>query len=103
VWRDQENDLPIDASGEMVGFDASFDGVTELAELLASSEEVRSCLVTQWFRYAYGRAEVDDDTCTLEDLRTSFAASSANIRDLLVALTQTDAFLYRATDEGGAP
>jgi hypothetical protein len=48
-----------------------------------------------WVRFAYGRSESPEDACTLEQLKSDFVASGNNVRDLLVAITQTDAFLYR--------
>jgi hypothetical protein len=103
-WRTLENGLDIDASGELAGtdVDANFVGAKELADLLASSSMVADCTTTQWFRYAYGRTENPDvDACTIEDLRTRFSGADHEITELLVALTQTDAFMFRPAGEGG--
>ena len=101
-YRETEWGLVIDASGEILSSedsDGTFDGVIELGQVLADSEQVSNCLVTQWFRYAYGRAETDQDACTIAQLRADFAASGFDIKELLVALTQTDAFRYRTHPE----
>lgn len=99
LYRETEgDDLPIDASGEIVsGGDASgaFDGGLELVAKLAESETVRQCVATQWFRFGQGRAEGPDDECTLLEIQEAFASSGYDIKELLVALTQTDAFIYR--------
>jgi hypothetical protein len=97
MWRDEENGTPVDASGELFAtdIDGPFDGAVELAHMLAGSEEVHNCVVTQYFRYGYGRAEKQEDICTMAKLSGDFGASGHNMRDLIVALTQTDAFLYR--------
>ena len=58
--------------------------------------------MTQWFRFAYGRAESADDTCSLGELGNAFSDAGYDIRKLLVALTQTDAFLYRKAAQGGS-
>jgi hypothetical protein len=55
-------------------------------------------LVTQWFRYGYGRSEVNDDKCTLGELNAAFA-QKGDFKDLLMALTQTDVFLYRTAEK----
>ncbi len=106
-WRDIDAKLPIDASGELIAAEVAgeFDGVPDLAAMLVSSPEVEGCMTRQWFRYAYGRAETLDDRCTLDRLGDGFAASGRDIQDLIVALTQTDAFMYRRaqTGEGGSP
>jgi len=103
MWRDMEAGQPIDASGELTNakVSGSFDGVPELAAMLADSPEVEACMTRQWFRFAYGRGETNADDCILDELGDEFAKSGRNIQDLLVALTQTDAFMYRAhTGEG---
>jgi hypothetical protein len=48
-----------------------------------------------WFRFAYGRGETAEDACSLSNVESSFRSSGGNVRELLVALTQSDAFLYR--------
>lgn len=96
-WRDRENGIPIDASGELTqtDVDGPFDGAVELAHRLAQSEQVRACVVKQWFRFGYGRAEQREDACSVAQVNQAFEASRFNIKALLVALTQTDAFRYR--------
>lgn len=105
-WRTEENGLPIDASGELTAADVAgtFVGVRELGSKLAGSEDVAECVSRQWFRFAYGRLESAElDACNMETLTTIFAESGHDMRELLVALTQTDAFMFRTAyaDEGG--
>lgn len=97
LWRDQDNGLPVDASGAVPITDVAgpFTGVVELGQKLAQSEDVRSCFVGHWLKYAYGRSEDAQDTCARASLEDAFAQSNGNIQSLLLALTQTDAFLYR--------
>ncbi len=96
-YRETENELPIDATGELFAtdVDGEFDGAIELGRLLAQSEQVASCMTRQWVRYAHGRSESSEDACTLVQLGDSFAATGHDIVELTLALTQTDAFLYR--------
>lgn len=107
-YRTEENGQPIDTSGEIIqsDIDGPFTGALELATKLAGSAQVQSCYRTQWFRYAYGRGELDEDACSLRLLDDAFA--SGDIRELLVALTQTPAFQYRpritdSIEPGGTP
>jgi hypothetical protein len=97
---------PIDTSGEIT-FTRESDGpvanATELAAALAKSPEVQDCFATQSFRFFYGRAESKADACSLAQLSTAFEKSNHSIVELLVALTQTDAFLYRRTGTAGSP
>lgn len=107
-YRADEWGNPIDASGEVLnGDDASgtFNGVIELGQKLGQSQVVRDCVSTQWFRFSYGRGETDADTCSLELVRKDFADGNYDIKELLVALTQTPAFRFRhaVTPEGDTP
>lgn len=100
-FRTEEHGRPLDVTGEVEGSDIAgpFDGAIELMGKLARSDQARRCLVTHWFRFAYGRGETPADRCTLARLERAFGASGHVIKELIVALTQTDAFLYRR----GAP
>jgi hypothetical protein len=105
-WRDQENGAPIDASGSIIesDVDGNFDGVRELTNRLAESEDVQACYAKMWFRFAYGRMETTEDACSMEQVTQTFSESGGNVKELLVALTQTDAFMYRhpgSTKVGG--
>lgn len=93
-YRETEAGLPIDASGYLVetDVDGPINGLPDLASRLTSSSEVRRCMVTQVFRYAFGRGETEQDSCTLDKLEQQFAASDGDFRELLVAVTQTDPF-----------
>ncbi len=104
-WRQAESGLAIDAHGNLTGTDSdgSFDGAVELADRLAGSPEVQRCYVTQWFRFGYGRGETSADSCTLGALMGAAAAKGGDVRELMVALTQTDAFRYRRALEVNAP
>lgn len=97
-YRAQDNGVDIDASGQLTNtdIDGPFNGVVDLASKLSQSQDVKDCYVKQWFRFAYGRGETTSDTCSLATLSDRFAASDGNIKELLVSLTQTDAFLYRS-------
>ncbi|HEX2879059.1 MAG TPA: DUF1588 domain-containing protein, partial [Polyangiaceae bacterium] len=96
-WRDTENNLPIDATGEIIGTDVAgtFDGAIELSHKLAQSAQVRACLVEQLFRFAHGRSVTAADDDRMSWLGGQFEASSYQIKALLVALTQSQAFRFR--------
>ncbi len=105
-YRALEGGKPVDTSGELSGsdVDGSLSGPVELAQKLASSSQVKGCVVRQWFRYAYARDQLSDlDRCNVTSLENSFASSDGNIPELLFALTQTDAFSYRSVAAGEAP
>ncbi len=90
---------PIDSSGELTflsdGSSLPFRGAPELANILASRPEVRDCVIEQWFRFGFGRVTDTADACTLAEVRQAFVRSGHDVRELLVAMTKTDAFRYR--------
>ncbi|HEY6555828.1 MAG TPA: DUF1592 domain-containing protein [Polyangiaceae bacterium] len=97
---------PIDTRGEIThtrDANGPVANAIELSARLADSQEVRECLTRQTFRFFYGRGERTADACSLKQLNTAFEKSNYSIQDLLVALTQTDAFLYRPTTIAGQP
>lgn len=102
AYRDMDQGVPVDASGmvnQTRDIDGPYSGGPELANLLASSAEVRDCAPTQWMRYSMGRRETADDACSLSGLQKAFADSDGNLKELMIALTQTDTFLnYRQAD-----
>jgi hypothetical protein len=95
AYRTMDQGVAVDSSGEVnttTDIDGAYNGGPQLASLLARSQQVRDCVPTQWLRYALARREGDDDTCSLVALRQAFASSGGDLRELMVALTQTDAF-----------
>jgi hypothetical protein len=96
-YRSTENGKAIDVSGEIANSDVTgaFQGVTGLAQKLAASQKVKSCMARSWFRYAFGRAETNADACALALVEQKFKDSGYKITSLVAAVAQTDAFLYR--------
>jgi hypothetical protein len=96
LWRDTENGKPIDATGELPELDVAgpFNGPIELAQKIASSQDARKCFSNKWLSFAYGRVLSDADACTQAQLQNAFRDSGGNVKALLLAATQTDAFLY---------
>ena len=100
-YRTKEGDYDIDVAGEInaprdAGLGGKFSGVRELAVKLAASGQVRDCLAELWFDFAVGRRQDAADGCSLSTLQGTFASSGGNLVDLIVGMTQTDAFWYRA-------
>jgi hypothetical protein len=70
-----------------------------LGQMLANSQEVRDCFVTQEFRFFYGRDYTSADQCSMAKLLISFRDNKQSLSESIVALTQTDQFLYRPAPE----
>jgi Protein of unknown function (DUF1592)/Protein of unknown function (DUF1588)/Protein of unknown function (DUF1587)/Protein of unknown function (DUF1595)/Protein of unknown function (DUF1585) len=96
-WRDMDNGLPIDASGEVFGSDVSgtFNGAIELATKLASSEQAMACMSKTWLRFALGRSEQAADVGALNVIDQQFKAAGFKMSELLVAMTKTNTFRYQ--------
>ncbi|HKY39119.1 MAG TPA: DUF1592 domain-containing protein, partial [Polyangiaceae bacterium] len=92
LWRDQENGVTIDATGDspLLG---TFNGPVELGKRLAASEQAQKCFAKRWVDFGYGRT-TDDSNCSLARVQDQFKAANYDIRQLLINLTQTDDFLY---------
>ncbi len=95
-WRDTDAAKAVDASGVLTGsdVDGTFSGVPDLARKLSASDQVRECVVRNLVGYAQG-PEAAGDACTLRKVKQAFAASNYDIRTILTAITQTDAFQLR--------
>ncbi len=74
-----------------------FDGAVELGELLAGSEPVGACFVSNWLHHSYGApaGSTEVDQCMLDELTQAFDASGQDIPALMIAMTRSDAFRYR--------
>jgi hypothetical protein len=93
-FRTTENNVPIDDTGELYStdIDGPFKGSGELIRKLLSSKQVQSCVTTQWFRYAFGRLNLDTDKCTLEAFTKSFTDGDLKMVDLVTHIVESDAF-----------
>jgi hypothetical protein len=103
-YRTLDGPHTVDATGKLTGtdVDGDFDGAVALIQKLARSADVQSCAVTQWFRFAQGRAEGDPDACSLETIRGELAANQNDMRVIPEAIVKSDAFRYLPLT-GGTP
>ncbi|XXY18277.1 DUF1592 domain-containing protein [Sorangium sp. So ce216] len=93
-----EEGRPVDTSSSIShtrDADGPVASAAELGQRLAESEEARACYVLQNFRFFYGRDRTDADRCSMATLAVAFKESGYSLSELVVALTQTDAFRYR--------
>jgi Protein of unknown function (DUF1588)/Protein of unknown function (DUF1592)/Protein of unknown function (DUF1595)/Protein of unknown function (DUF1585)/Protein of unknown function (DUF1587) len=88
-YREQENGVPIDSRGAIVGGASSVASVAdaiELSSLLAASPDVHDCFVRQAYRFTFGRKESEGDACAIDAHATLFGERNLNVRELLLAL-----------------
>ncbi len=86
--------LAIDSSGELNPGMGQFTGAAQLSQRLAESPAANRCYLTQVYRYAQGRTETSKDRCHL-DAAFSALGPGASLQDIAVAVTTSDAFLFR--------
>ncbi len=89
IVTDGEVTDSIDADGPVTD-------VADLADRLAGSVEAQQCYLVQNLRYYLGREVSAQDLCTQAQLTQYWRDRELSLTELLVGLTQTDAFLYKA-------
>jgi hypothetical protein len=99
VWRDVDSfGKPIDNNGGLAigdSRDGDAQGALQLAELIATSDAARTCMVLQMQRFALARTETANDTCSLVSLAQSFSASQFDVRQLMLDLVSQPTFRFR--------
>ncbi len=88
----------IDSKGyvqDLDGATVDFANAGELGEKLAASPAVRSCLATQWFRFALAREPHPGDECSLSAVDEVLVAGDGDMRQALMTLISSDAFRIR--------
>jgi hypothetical protein len=100
-YQSQDNGLPVDASGKIVGTDVDgpFNGGIALSEALSGSLTVHHCATQQWLRYALGRAPIDVEQPTVDALAKSFMQSGGDVHALLLDLVTSPTFRTRRVEE----
>lgn len=99
-FRTTDNELPVDASGSALGY--TFSNAVELAQSLATSEDVSNCMLDTWVKYALGGGPLVEDAAFRSDLAASFAASSFELRALVKAIATHPKFAL-GTDARSTP
>jgi hypothetical protein len=104
-YRATDRGMPLDTSAQVVvpaDLRGSYTNHEDFLRALAGSPTVRTCFASKWFIYAHGRVPGAEDACSLQGALTAFE-QSGNLRELLLGITETPAFLYYRTPQGVAP
>jgi hypothetical protein len=101
-YRTTDLGKSVDASGALSGtdVDGAFVGAIELSHKLEASKQAALCVARQAFRFASGRPDAPEDAHSLAVLGAEFTKANFDIRELLVALTKTDAFTLKPVPGG---
>lgn len=98
-WRNEENDVVIDASGELSLLARPFEGPQEMIQQIAEHPDTRDCFTKKWVSFAYGKILTEDDELLVTQTDEAFAATDGSVRSLLLSLTQTDEFRFITTEK----
>jgi len=101
-YRTTDNGQTVDASGtiEVGSRTVKFKDAVELMPQLGATDQVRSCVATQWMRYLLRREESKGDMPSLAGVQKTFRDSSYDMRELLVAIVSSDSFTRRTPAAG---
>jgi hypothetical protein len=92
---DDESQCVISGDGDLQGIGA-FSGPAELGALAIDAGLLDSCVVTQLYRYAIGRTELDElDSAFIEEVVTSVGGGEYQFEDVMLDFVGTHAFGYR--------
>lgn len=94
-WRQHDdNDMPVDPTGELMSGQI-IDGHQGLIAYLRDNPAFESCVARKMTMYALGRDPQHIDSCALDDIQASFAASGHTIRGLVKAIVMSPMFRQR--------
>ena len=93
-WRESDQNHPIDASGSYLtqsGAVEKFQGMKDLAEFVAASDESQTAFVKQLFHHTVKQPILAYGPNRLRELQESFAKHDFNIQQLLVEIVANSA------------
>jgi Protein of unknown function (DUF1592)/Protein of unknown function (DUF1588)/Protein of unknown function (DUF1595)/Protein of unknown function (DUF1585) len=89
-YRDNENGLPIDATGVVNAI--AFDGAAELGSIMADDARVTQCMLRNFYRNANGRVDDLADLSQIDSMVTALTARNYVWRDFIADFVASDAF-----------
>ena len=76
------------------------DGAVELAQNMADSPDAHRCYVAHLLEYGYARGPQKADDALIQKVADGSQAGTYSIKQMILELTQSEAFMYRAPVEG---
>jgi hypothetical protein len=101
-YRDQENGMPIDATGMIsddAGTETPLDGAQSLIDYLASGDRARACAVRYWSYYAHGRDNWQEKKCNDDQVRRDAEANGYTLKSILMGILHAPSFTSRVQDQ----
>ena len=104
AYRTSEANQAVDATGSFVtpaNATITFKNAIDMSDQLARSVEAQSCIDRQWTRYILGRPETSAEAGSMSIAFQKAAATQGfSVRDLMAALMQSKAVMYRQPSPG---
>jgi len=100
-WQTMDAGKPVDATGSFnfAQGKQSFDGAVQLAKIISTSDEAHRCYVAHLLEYGYARVPRLQDNAEIKRLAEGSREGLYSIKELIVELTTSDAFRFRAPVE----
>jgi hypothetical protein len=95
--RDMDNGYPIDDSGELID-GTRFRGVEELSHVVKTDPRYHHCFLEKLYIFALGRGNQPNDRCILEQLEQKIAINGYRIKDFILTIIESDAFVMQKTE-----
>ena len=97
-WQTMDAGKPVNAADEFLlgGALQQYDGAVELAQLMADSDEAHRCYVGHLLEYGYARGPQTADAKLIQRIADGSRDGTYSIKQIILELTQSDAFLFRA-------
>lgn len=89
-WRETENEVTIDASGDLDG--EAFSDAWDLAAAVRSHPNLGPCMTTHLYSYAVGHGLTEDEETLRDWLSVEFEIGGYTYKDLVMALVMSPGF-----------
>jgi hypothetical protein len=102
-WRETDGGLPIDQTGAIVASphtDTTFDGVFDLASVLAASADTQACYARMWTVWGTGVTDTESLTCAAETAANATAPGELSLLAPQAAIVGLAHFTARTGDAG---
>jgi len=99
LWRDRDNNLPIDATGTMPETGTPFNGAAELSNVMAADPRFPACVAKNVLTYALGRKMGDADLPAIEDMGKKFSAAGFKFPALVGLVATSPLMTHRQAEK----
>jgi hypothetical protein len=99
LWRTMDNNLMVDASGELPGTGVKFNGAAEMSDAIAKDVRFPACVAKQVMTYALGRKILPVDKKAIDELGEGFATGGMKVPQLVELIAQSPLMTQRTAEK----